>query len=93
MAVRIRLARTGRRKLPSYRVVVADSRAPRDGRFIAIAGNYDPKADPPAISIDEKIVLEWLGRGAEPTETVKSLLRRTGIWKKFMESKTSGAAA
>lgn len=92
MAVKIRLARTGRKKLPSYRVVVADSRAPRDGRFIAIAGAYDPKTNPATVSIDEKLVLEWLGRGAQPTETVRSLLRKTGILRKFQESRRQGTA-
>lgn len=93
MAVKIRLSRTGRKKLPSYRVVVADSRAPRDGRFIAIAGTYDPKTDPPRIAFDEALVLKWLGKGAQPTETVRSLLRRAGIWKKFQESKAAKTAA
>ena len=93
MAVKIRLSRTGRKKLPSYRVVVADSQAPRDGRFIAIAGTYDPKTNPAKIAVDEPLVLKWLGKGARPSETVKSLLKRVGVWKKFMESKAQKAVA
>ncbi len=87
MAVKIRLTRTGRKKLPSYRVVVADSRAPRDGRYIAKVGIYDPKEAPPRFLVDEPLVLKWLSRGAEPTETVRSLLKKAGIWKKFQETK------
>lgn len=87
MAVRIRLSRTGRKKLPSYRVVVADSQMPRDGRFLAIAGTYDPKTNPAKIAFDEELVLKWLGKGAQPTETVRSLLKKAGVWKKFQETK------
>ncbi|HBO68919.1 MAG TPA: 30S ribosomal protein S16 [Deltaproteobacteria bacterium] len=87
MSVKIRLTRTGRKKLPSYRVVVADSKAPRDGRFIARVGTYDPKENPARFLVDEKQVLSWLSRGAQPTETVRSLLAKAGIWKKFQESK------
>jgi small subunit ribosomal protein S16 len=87
MAVKIRLTRTGRKKLPSYRVVVADSRAPRDGRYIVKVGTYDPKENPPRFLVDEQLTLKWLHRGAQPTETVRSLLRKAGIWKKFHEEK------
>lgn len=87
MAVKIRLTRTGRKKLPSYRVVVADSKAPRDGRFIAKVGIYDPKENPARFLVDEEQVLLWLSRGAQPTETVRSLLAKAGVWKKFQESK------
>jgi len=87
MAVTIRLTRTGRKKLPSYRVVVADSRAPRDGRYIEKVGIYDPKENPPRFLIDEKQTLKWLHRGAQPSETVRSLLRKAGIWKKFHDEK------
>ncbi len=87
MAVKIRLTRTGRKKLPSYRVVVADSRAPRDGRYVAKVGTYDPKENPPRFLVDEQLILRWLHRGAQPTETVRSLLRKAGIWKKFHEEK------
>lgn len=92
MAVKIRLTRTGRKKLPSYRVVVADSQAPRDGRYIAKAGVYDPKENPARFLVDEEVVLKWLSRGAQPTETVRSLLKKAGIWKKFQETKRAKPA-
>ncbi len=87
MAVKIRLTRTGRKKLPSYRVVVADSQFPRDGRYIEKVGIYDPKENPPRFLVDEPRTLKWLHRGAQPTETVLSLLRKAGIMKKFHEEK------
>lgn len=79
MAVKIRLARMGRKKKSFYRIVVADSRAPRDGRFIEILGNYDPKEEPSVVNIKEDRVIEWLSRGAEPTETVSHLLKKKGV--------------
>lgn len=87
MAVKIRLNRFGAKKNPFYRIVVADSRAPRDGRFIEILGNYDPAKTPAAINVNEEKVLEWLGKGAQPTDTVRSLLSKQGIMAKFAESK------
>jgi small subunit ribosomal protein S16 len=87
MAVKIRLTRTGRKKSPSYRLVVADVNAPRDGRFIERVGTYDPKENPVRFVCDEGSILRWLRRGAQPTETVKSLLKKAGVWKKFMEEK------
>lgn len=93
MAVRIRLTRMGRKKVPFYRVVVADAKAPRDGRFIEIVGTYDPKEDPAKIAIDAAAALKWLRRGAQPTETVQSLLRKAGIWKTFQEEKRAKTAA
>ncbi|RMG59839.1 MAG: 30S ribosomal protein S16 [Deltaproteobacteria bacterium] len=87
MAVRIRLARHGRKKRPFYRIVVAFSESPRDGRFIEKVGTYDPLQDPPAITVKEERVLKWLSEGAQPTETVRSLLKRVGVWQKFMEMK------
>lgn len=92
MAVMIRLARTGRKKIPAYRVVVADSRMPRDGRFIERLGTYEPKGNPARFSVDEASTLKWLRRGALPTETVRSLLRKAGIWKKFQEEKRAKVA-
>ncbi len=77
--VKIRLQRVGKRKKPSYRVVVADSRAPRDGKFVEIIGHYDPLTDPATIVIKEEKALKWLRRGAQPTETVASLLGKLGI--------------
>ena len=79
MAVKIRLMRAGAKKKPYYRVVVADSSFPRDGRFIEIVGNYDPKKDPPEVKFKEKRVLDWIAKGAEPTQTVSQLLKKKGI--------------
>jgi len=87
MAVKIRLNRMGAKKNPFYRVVVADSRAPRDGRFIEILGNYDPSKQPAAVSVDEAKVLDWMNKGAQPTDTVKNLFSKQGIMAKFAESK------
>ncbi len=87
MAVKIRLNRMGAKKDPFYRVVVADSRAPRDGRFIEILGNYDPSQQPAVVNLNEEKVLDWLNKGAQPTDTVKSLLNKQGIMAKFAESK------
>ncbi|MCL0065735.1 30S ribosomal protein S16 [Dehalococcoidia bacterium] len=85
--VRLRLQRTGRRNRPSYRVVAAESRTPRDGAFIEILGHYDPLTDPATVVIDEDKALKWLRVGAKPTETVTSLLRKQGIWDKFESEK------
>ena len=79
MAVKIRLNRMGAKKNPFYRVVVADSRAPRDGRFIEILGNYDPSKQPAVVNLDEAKVLDWMNKGAQPTDTVKALLKQNGI--------------
>ena len=79
MAVKIRLKRMGRKKKPFYRVVGADSSAPRDGRFIEEIGTYDPLKDPGEINIDPEKAKKWLGNGAQPTDTVKSLLKKSGI--------------
>lgn len=81
--VKIRLRRMGRKKRPSYRVVVADARSPRDGTFIETIGHYDPLTDPPTIVINEEEALKWLHRGAQPTETVARLLNKLGIMEKF----------
>jgi small subunit ribosomal protein S16 len=77
--VKIRLQRVGKKKKPAYRVVVADSRAPRDGAFIEIIGHYDPLTDPATVVIDEDKALKWLGQGAKPTETVASLFKKAGV--------------
>ncbi len=79
MAVRIRLKRIGAKKNPYYRVVVADSRFPRDGRFIEEIGTYNPLKDPAEINIDSEKAKKWLKNGAQPTDTVKSLLKKTGV--------------
>ncbi len=85
--VKIRLRRTGAKKRPSYRLVVADARAPRDGAFIAIIGHYDPLAEPETIVIDEEKALHWLKQGAQPTATVNRLLAKAGITEKFKTGK------
>jgi small subunit ribosomal protein S16 len=79
MAIKIRLTRTGSKKRPYYRIVVADSESPRDGRFIEIVGNYDPKKDPAEVIFKEDRILDWLAKGAEPTLTVSQLLKKKGI--------------
>ena len=90
MAVRIRLRRLGATKRPFYRVVVADQRGPRDGRVIEIIGKYHPLEDPSLIEIDEEKALEWLRKGAQPSQPVQNLLRRTGIWERFEAGKKGG---
>ena len=79
MAVKIRLRRMGQKKAPFYRVVVADSRYPRDGRFIEEIGYYNPLTNPVEIKIDAEKAAKWISNGAQPTETVKSLLKKAGI--------------
>ena len=81
MAVKIRLRRLGQKKRPFYRVVVADSRSPRNGRFIEEIGYYDPNQEPSVIKIDAEAAKKWLGTGAQPTETVAKLLKIAGISK------------
>lgn len=83
MATRIRLTRCGRRNLAYYRIVVADQRKQRDGRFIEIIGHYQPVETPPRLEIDEARALDWLLKGALPSDTVKSLFRQKGILEKF----------
>lgn len=79
MAVKMRLRRMGQKKAPFYRIVVADSRSPRDGRFIAEIGYYDPTKEPSVIKFDEETTKQWLSNGAQPTETVGKLLKIAGI--------------
>lgn len=81
MAVKIRLRRMGQKKAPFYRVVVADARSPRDGRFIEEIGYYDPTKDPSVIKIDEDAAKKWLANGAQPTETVAKILKIAGVEK------------
>ncbi len=83
MAVKIRLARGGAKKKPFYQVVVADERCPRDGRFIENLGQYDPLQNPPMVNLSEEKTLEWLKKGAQPTDTVRQILRKQGTWAKF----------
>ena len=89
MAVKIRLKRMSSKKSPFYRVVVADSRSPRDGRFIETIGTYNPLLNPAEVSINEELALQWLANGAQPSDTVRNLLSQQGIMKKFHESKFS----
>jgi len=87
MAVRIRLKRMGAHKAPYYRVVVSDSRSPRDGRFIEEIGTYNPLTEPAQININEEKALKWLKNGAQPSDTARSLLSKAGVLKKFHEWK------
>jgi len=79
LAARIRLARVGSKKNPVYRVVVADSRSPRDGKFIEIVGRYNPQTDPSTIELDEDKVRDWISKGAQPSNTVQKLLKAKGL--------------
>lgn len=79
MSVKIRLARGGAKKRPFYQIVVADERFPRDGRFIDNLGQYDPKQNPPMISLNEDLTVDWLRKGAQPTETVRQILRSKNL--------------
>ena len=81
MAVKIRLKRLGKKKAPFYRIVVADSRSPRDGRFIAEIGTYNPRSNPTSVTIDEEAAKTWLANGAQPTDTVGRLFKQAGITK------------
>ena len=83
MAVKLRLMRMGKTKQPTYRVVVADSRSPRDGRFIEILGNYNPREEPSVVNFDNDKAVEWLKKGAQPTERVQKLLKISGAWDQF----------
>ena len=78
MAVKIRLARLGAKKAPFYRVVVADSRSPRDGKFIDVLGTYNPMTDPATVTIDSAKTTEWIGKGAQPTESARAVLVKSG---------------
>ena len=87
MAVKLRLKRMGAKKRPFYRIVAADSRSPRDGKFIELVGTYNPIMEPAEIKIKEEVALKWLNNGAIPTDTVRDLFSKQGIMKKFHESK------
>ncbi len=80
MAVKLRLMRMGKKKQPTYRVVAADSRSPRNGRFIEIIGTYEPRQDPSVINIDNERAVHWLSKGAQPTDRVEKLLKISGAW-------------
>jgi small subunit ribosomal protein S16 len=93
MATRIRLMRMGAKKRPFYRVVVADQRSPRDGRFIENIGKYHPLDEPSLIDIDEAKALDWLRKGAQPSQAVQVLLTNSGIWEKFEAERPRGPAS
>lgn len=87
MAVKLRLKRMGGKQKPFYRIVAADSRFPRDGRFIETVGTYNPIAKPAEVKIDKELAIKWLSNGAQPTDTVKSLFKKEGILKEFADAK------
>ena len=87
MAVKLRLKRMGAKKRPFYRVVAADSRVTRDGKFIELIGTYNPITEPAEVKIDEEKAMKWLRNGAEPTDTVRDLLKRQGIIEKFHQER------
>ena len=89
MAVKLRLTRIGKKKQPQYRIVAADSRSPRDGRFIEILGHYDPRQDPSTLTVDNDKVVKWLAEGAQPTERVAKLLQISGAMEQFESSKAT----
>lgn len=93
MAVKMRLKRMGAKKRPFYRIVVADSRSPRDGRFIEEVGYYNPVADPAVIKVDKELAMKWLNNGATPTDTVRDILSKEGILKEFHEAKMASKKA
>lgn len=92
MAVKLRLKRMGSKQKPFYRIVAADARSPRDGRFIETVGTYNPLKNPTEIKVDEEKALTWLNNGAQPTDTVRSILTGSGIMKKYADSKTKKKA-
>lgn len=90
MAVKLRLKRMGSKKKPFYRIVAADSRSPRDGRFIETVGTYNPIVKENNVTVDEEKVAKWISNGAQPTDTVKSLLSKNGVWSKIKNTKKEG---
>jgi small subunit ribosomal protein S16 len=84
MSVKIRLARHGAKKRPFYRIVIADGESPRDGKFLENVGTYDPVADPAKVSLKQERIKHWIGQGAIPTDTVKNLLKKQGIFAIFI---------
>lgn len=91
MAVKLRLMRMGKKKQPTYRVVAADSRSPRDGRFIEIVGTYQPRLEPSGVKIDNEKAVKWLRNGAQPTDTVARLLKISGAMDEFAASKANAS--
>ena len=93
MAVKLRLMRMGKTKQPTYRLVAADARSPRDGRFIEIVGTYQPRHEPSTINIDNDKCVKWLQQGAQPTERVEKLLKLSGAWEQFQTAKAEAKSA
>lgn len=93
MAVKLRLKRMGKKKQPTYRVVAADSRSPRDGRFIESIGFYAPRAEPSEVKIDNDKAVEWLRKGAQPSEAVQKLLKISGAWEQFQGGSSTPTAS
>jgi small subunit ribosomal protein S16 len=91
VAVKLRLMRMGKKKQPTYRVVAADSRSPRDGRFIEILGTYEPRADPSVVKIDNERAVKWLAKGAQPTERVHKLLAQSGALDDYQAARAAAA--
>jgi small subunit ribosomal protein S16 len=89
MAVKLRLTRVGKTKQPQYRIVAADSRSPRDGRFIEIVGHYNPRTDPSSLTVDNDKAVKWLAEGAQPTDRVRKLLEISGAMEQFSSAKSS----
>ena len=89
MAVKLRLMRMGKKKQPTYRIVAADTRSPRDGRFIEIVGVYEPRLEPSGVRVDNAKAVQWLQKGAQPTDTVQKLLRISGAWDEFQGQRAS----
>ena len=89
MAVKLRLTRVGKKKQPQYRIVAADSRSPRDGRFIEILGQYNPRQEPSVIAVNNEKVVKWLMDGAQPTDRVRKLLEISGAWSEFNSARAA----
>lgn len=90
MAVKLRLKRMGAKSKPFYRIVAADSRSPRDGKFIEVVGTYNPVGKDEQVKIDEEKAMKWLNNGAQPTDTVRNLLSQSGTWAKYRNNKKEG---
>ena len=91
--VKLRLMRMGKKKQPTYRIVAADSRSPRNGRFIEIIGNYNPRTEPSTLNVENDKAVAWLRKGAQPTETVEKLLKISGAWAEFKGEAPAAATA
>lgn len=89
MAVKLRLTRVGKKKQPQYRIVAADSRSPRDGRFIEIVGQYNPRMEPSVVTVDNEKAVKWLLDGAQPTDRVRKLLEISGAWSEFSSARAA----